>query len=63
MTESTGFENSIKSQDALTKADYEKIRATHEAKVRAELAKESEKDRQKRIWAEDNARRNGELGS
>jgi hypothetical protein len=49
--------------DALTKGDYEKIREAHEAKVRAELAKESEKDRQKRLWAEQNAARNDNLGS
>jgi hypothetical protein len=63
MTNSAAANNITKSQDALTKGDYEKIREAHEAKVRAELAQESEKDRQKRLWAEENAARNSQLGS
>lgn len=48
--------------DALTKEGYERIRAAHEERVRADLAKESEKERQKRLWAEENARRASQLG-
>ena len=54
---------SVNTNEALTKRDYEKIREAHEAKVRAELAKESEKDRQKREYAERNRSRSDSVGS
>jgi hypothetical protein len=50
--------SNINTNDALTKADYLKLREAHDNKVRSELERESEKDRQKRLWAEQNAARN-----
>lgn len=47
---------------AMTKKDYEDIRREDEERVRRELQQESEKDRQKRLYIEENRRRNGELG-
>lgn len=54
--------NLQKTHDALTRSDYEELRKSNDEKVRRELSKESEKDRQKRLWREANASREAELG-
>lgn len=56
--------NSVNTNEALTRSDYEKIREAHDRKVREELGQESEKERQKRLYIEENRRRQeGSLGS
>lgn len=44
---------------AMTRKDYEKIRSKDDERIRAELAQESEAQRQKRLWAEENAAKRG----
>lgn len=64
MTNGPVSSTSVNTNEALTRADYEKIRETHDRKMREELGKESEKDRQKRLYIEENRRREqGSLGS
>lgn len=63
MTNSAEGNNITKTHDALTKGDYDKLHAVNDAKVRSELGKETENERQKRIWAKENEARRGELGS
>lgn len=46
----------------MTKRDYERLRQADEDRIRDQLAQESEKDRQKRLYIEENRRRRGELG-
>ena len=62
MTNNAKANNISKTHDALTRGEYEILREAHDEKVRAELAQESEKDRQKRIWAAENAARVADLG-
>lgn len=47
---------------AMTRKDYEKIRKSDDERIRSELGEETEAQRQKRLWAEENARRRGDLG-
>lgn len=53
----------LQSEDAITVRDYNEIRRADQERIRKELdSYESEKDRQKREYAEANRRARGELG-